>query len=102
MCILVEGDGAGIIYMLHPPYTQCQNQSILLYSPRNRRSAADLIKNHRALVLPAEDDIYSLRVRRNHILEDTLHRFRCGLPVHKFLRITFVGEPAVDEGTYTC
>ena len=37
-------------------------------------------------------------VRRSKILYDFLHRLRNGLDTSKHIRVTFVGEPAVDEG----
>ena len=65
-------------------------------------SLSDLLKSHQALVRPVnthEDlDTCHLRVRRKHLLADTLHRFRCSIPLDKYLKITFLGEPAVDEG----
>lgn len=32
------------------------------------------------------------------MLEDTLHKLRCGLDLSKCLRVVFLGEPAVDIG----
>ena len=37
-------------------------------------------------------------VRRRHLWEDALHRFRSGVDYHKHIHVTFVGEPAVDAG----
>ena len=39
-----------------------------------------------------------MKVRRKHVWEDALHHFKSGLPTTKHLRITFLGEPAVDAG----
>jgi len=36
--------------------------------------------------------------RRKHLWEDALNRFKGGLDFTKYIRISFVGEPAVDEG----
>ena len=62
-------------------------------------SVAGLIQKHQASVLPHDDtDSCQLRVRRKHLLEDTLCKFRSGLALDKPLRVTFLGEPGVDEG----
>ena len=37
-------------------------------------------------------------IRRRHVLADTLHKLRNGLDVTKRLRVTFIGESAVDTG----
>ena len=37
-------------------------------------------------------------IRRRHVLGDTLHKLRNGLDVTKRLRVTFIGESAVDTG----
>ena len=39
-----------------------------------------------------------IKVRGRHILEDSLHCFKQGVPVSKRLRVTLIGEPAVDAG----
>ena len=39
-----------------------------------------------------------IMIRQKHVWEDALHRFKSGLDVNKYLKVTFVGEPAVDEG----
>lgn len=62
-------------------------------------SIPDLIEAHRAQYLPTNaSDKVRVVVRRKHVLEDTLHQLRCGLDTSKHMRITFVGEPAVDAG----
>ena len=63
-------------------------------------SIATLIQSHRAQVVfvsANSQDFCTLRVRRKHLLEDTFHKFRCGLITDKHLRVTFLGEPAIDE-----
>ncbi len=51
------------------------------------------------MYLPSNQfDNVRIIVRRRHILSDTLHQLRCGLDVSKHLKVTFVGEPAVDSG----
>lgn len=37
-------------------------------------------------------------MRRKHLWEDALNRFKGGLDFTKYICISFVGEPAVDEG----
>ena len=37
-------------------------------------------------------------IRRKHVWEDALRRFKSGLNVKKYIKVTFVGEPAVDYG----
>ena len=51
------------------------------------------------MVLPQDQsDRTRVIVRRSSILQDSLHLFRNRLDVTKHLRVTFVNEPAVDEG----
>ena len=38
-------------------------------------------------------------VRRSRILQDTLHLLKNGLDTTKHIRVTFVDEPAVDQGS---
>lgn len=37
-------------------------------------------------------------VRRKHIWEDALHHFKQGVNENKYLKVTFGGEPGVDDG----
>ena len=63
------------------------------------RSLSELLWNHRLAVLPDDpDDKHRIKVRRRAVWADTLHQLRKGLPVTKHLRVTFLGEPAVDAG----
>ena len=65
----------------------------------NRRALEKLLKDHSSKTLGCdEDDTYRIKVRRKHIWEDSLHCFKQGIPVSKHLRVTFIGEPAVDAG----
>ena len=51
------------------------------------------------MVFPVDKyDRVRVIVRRSNILNDSLHHFRNGLELSKYIRITFVNEPAVDEG----
>ena len=62
-------------------------------------TASYLIQQHRIQCLPVDAyDCVHMVVRRKYVLPDTLHQLRCGLDVSKHLRVTFVGEPAVDSG----
>ena len=61
-------------------------------------SVATVLKTHHSAVFPPVHDFSSIRVRRNHLLEDTLHKFRCGMSSENQFRVTFLGEPAADEG----
>ena len=37
-------------------------------------------------------------VRRRYLWEDALKRFKSGIDEKKHIKVTFVGEPAVDQG----
>lgn len=59
----------------------------------------DLIGRQRVKNLPIDkSDAQRIVVRRNHLWEDTLKRFQAGLNFRKYIRVLFVGEPAVDDG----
>ena len=58
-----------------------------------------ILKRQRVKVLPLDKTEYQrIIVRRKHLWEDALSRFQSGINFHKHIRITFIGEPAVDEG----
>ena len=58
-----------------------------------------MLWSHRQEVLSSDpEDIYRIRVRHQGIWEDTLHQLRKQIPLTKYLKITFLGEPAVDAG----
>lgn len=63
-------------------------------------SLKQLLQSHRVKVLSDEEsDIQQITVRRNHIMEDALLAVkRSGFHFSYHLRVTFVGEPAVDAG----
>ena len=67
---------------------------------RSQASPTELIEIHRQRVWPRSDDArVRLVVRGKHVFEDALHKVRSSdLDLTKHLRITFVGEPAVDAG----
>lgn len=45
-----------------------------------------------------EEDIQRIVVRRRHVWEDTVRKIKGWLSVTKQLKVTFVGDIAVDEG----
>lgn len=50
-------------------------------------------------MLPSDrSDKVRIVIRRSKILHDTLYLLRNGLDVLKHIRVTFVNEPAVDQG----
>lgn len=58
-----------------------------------------LLNSQKVKMLPVDKSEYQrIVVRRKHIWEDTLHRFKSGINFRKYIRVTFVGEPAVDDG----
>ncbi len=49
--------------------------------------------------MPVDASLYQrIVVRRRHVWQDALNRFKCGIDFSKYIRVSFVGEPAVDEG----
>ena len=76
---------------------QCTYNIIFLTA--NGTPAVDLLKKQRVKELPADRNGYQhLVIRRKHIWKDSLQSFRSHLDFSKYIRVTFVGEPAVDEG----
>lgn len=62
-------------------------------------SIETILREHRWNVLPLSiDDKVRITVRRGHLWSDVLHKLRNGLDLSKHLKVTFVGEPGVDEG----
>ena len=69
------------------------------YMDRSGETTSTLIKQHRQMVLPHDSlDRVRIIVRRSRILQDTLHLLKNGLDTTKHIRVTFVNEPAVDQG----
>ena len=59
----------------------------------------DLLQGLRVKHLPVDRSLSQrLIVRRKHVFEDALHRYRGNLDLQKYIKVTFVGEPAADEG----
>lgn len=64
-------------------------------------SIKSLLASHRNEVLPvasSQEMTTRITVRRRHVWQDALHKLRNGLDATKPLRVTFIGEPAVDTG----
>lgn len=58
-----------------------------------------MIQWHRKEVLHHDkQNTFRITVRRGHILDDTLASIRSGFDEKKHIRVTFLGEAAVDEG----
>ena len=66
---------------------------------RNPISIQDIVQDHQRKVLSGDtSDIFRITVRRRHVWDDALATFKRGFPFTSHIRITFVGEPAVDAG----
>ena len=86
------------IYIFKPPQLELPRSSYCFFF-RLELSFSDLLKMHRADVLPdSKDDKVRITVRRKWILNDCLHKLRNGFDTTKHLRVVFIGEPAVDDG----
>ena len=46
----------------------------------------------------SHDDVQRIVIRRKYVWEDTVRKIRSGLNVNRYIKVTFVGETAVDEG----
>ena len=83
----------------HNTFKLCCFFPCWLYYSIDYHSVEVLLKKHGSEVLSDDkDDVFRLKVRRRHIMEDSLQYFKRGIPVSKHLRVTFLGEPAVDAG----
>ena len=50
-------------------------------------------------MLPIDTTVYTrVVVRRKHVLADAMHYFKHVVDYSKYIRVLFVGEPAVDDG----
>lgn len=50
-------------------------------------------------MLPCDKSQYQrFVVRRKHLWEDALQRFQLGINFSKYIRVTFLHDPAVDDG----
>ena len=57
-----------------------------------------LLQEHRACALRSQDDVQRIIIHRKHVWEDTIRKLKSGLNVNKPIKVSFVGESAVDEG----
>ena len=58
-----------------------------------------IVEEHRKLYYsPSRDNVHRITVRQKKVLEDALFHFKKGIPQDKRLKVTFIGEPAVDDG----
>ena len=58
-----------------------------------------LLQMQKSKMLPVDTSAYQqIVVHRKHLWEDALNCFKGGLDFTKYICISFVGEPAVDEG----
>ena len=70
----------------------------LCYSHVQSDTIYKIIKDNRVKHLPVDRDEYSqIVVRRRHLWGDAMNHMK-NLNEKKYIRVTFVGEPAVDEG----
>ena len=88
--------------MIYPFFELQRNRSFfsyLCFVILRSEPLSTILEQHRVMVLPRDKfDRARVIVRRSNILTDSLHLLRNGLDVSKYLRVTFVNEPAVDEG----
>ena len=67
-----------------------------------RVNVGDILKEHCQLHMTGttfdEEDEERITVRRSHIWEDTLRALRRNLDLRKAIKVTFLGEPAIDGG----
>ena len=50
-------------------------------------------------MLPVNTTNYThIVVQRRHVFEDALHYLKTGVDYKEYARLSFIGEPAVDEG----
>ena len=50
-------------------------------------------------MLPVDTTLYTrVVVRRKHVFADAMHYFKNSVNYSKYIRVSFIGEPAVDDG----
>ena len=60
---------------------------------------SELLRGLKLKHLPVDrSEAQRIVVHRNHVFEEALHRYKAGLNFDKYIKVTFVGEPAADEG----
>ena len=63
--------------------------------------AKHIMQQHQKVIVPAltEEDMQHIHIRRNRLFADSLRAFsRPTFNVSKMLKVTFIGESAVDDG----
>lgn len=71
----------------------------MLFAFSDGLSIESLLQRQKVKLLPADKSIYQrVIVRRKKLWEDALARFQAGIDFSKYIRVIFVGEPAVDDG----
>lgn len=63
--------------------------------------AEHIMQQHQKVIVPAltEEDMQHIHIRRNRLFADSLRAFsRPTFNVSKMLKVTFIGESAVDDG----
>ena len=66
---------------------------------RDERDLSSLLQELLVKNLPVDRSCNQrIAVRRKHLFSDAMNRFCGGVDEHKYLKVTFVGEPAVDDG----
>ena len=72
---------------------------VIIHFPIEMYHWITLLICHRNSILSSNlEDRVRLIVRRKHVFEDTLHKLRNGIDISKHLRVTFIGERAIDDG----
>ena len=62
-------------------------------------SVSDLLSQHKQKVISKDVDLcHRFRIRRKKLFEDAIREFRRGFPMNGSIKVTFIGEPAVDTG----
>ena len=58
-----------------------------------------LLKDHQARYMHEEEEnAQRIVVRRKHVWDDTVRKLKGGLDANKPIKVSFVGDVAVDEG----
>ena len=87
--------------LLHnaPLYMAMQNMLTCRGVEADNCTLSEVLKKHRNEHLYADkSQTYRITVRRSDIWKDSIQCFKRSFDTCKHLRITFLGEPAVDDG----
>ena len=89
-----------MIPLKEPPTLICTaSQKPFFVLSSDGMSIDAILHRQKVKMLPVDRSEYQqIVVRRKHLWEDALHHFQSGINFRKYIRITFVGEPAVDDG----